>query len=183
MTAPTDPPSGRAPDAGYSDQFVDMLEAVQRPQVVRLQAEVARLQAALRDAAVLANLNLRDERDGYRTAAELLQAELTRLTIEHAGCSNLSHAEASRIFVEAQQMRAERDAAREALAASRAMAGDLDMLLAGGIEMKPATDGPVTFEALLMLVQAMTLHRDQYRACAAARPDEPTTEGDTSDGS
>lgn len=36
---------------------------------------------------ILVNLNLRDERDGYRTAAELLQAELIRVTVLTLHCN------------------------------------------------------------------------------------------------
>jgi hypothetical protein len=44
-----------------------------------------------------------------------------------------------------------------------AMVDDLDMLLFGGIELKPTDDGPVTFEAMLHLMQMMALHCDVWR--------------------
>lgn len=48
-----------------------------------------------------------------------LRDELTRLRAAHADCSNLSHAEAARIFTEAKDMREERDAALAEAAALR----------------------------------------------------------------
>lgn len=47
--------------------------------------------------------------------------------------------------------------------AGDAMVDDLDMLLFGGIELKPTDDGPVTFEAMLHLMQMMALHCDAWR--------------------
>jgi hypothetical protein len=52
---------------------------------------------------------------------------------------------------------------RALVEAGDAMADDLDMLLFGGIELKPTDDGPVTFEAMLHLMQMMALHCDGWR--------------------
>jgi hypothetical protein len=47
--------------------------------------------------------------------------------------------------------------------AGDAMAEEIGMLIQGGIEVKPASDGPVTFEAMIHMLQMMTLHRDAWR--------------------
>ena len=59
--------------------------------------------------------------------------------------------------------------AAELLATADRMATDVSEMLAGGIEMKPTTDGSVTFEAMLMLLQMLTLHRDEYRRLRGGR--------------
>jgi hypothetical protein len=56
------------------------------------------------------------------------------------------------------------DRGRAILEAANAMAEAVGDLLAGGVEMKPTTDGPVTFEALVMMLQTLTLQRERYRA-------------------
>lgn len=58
--------------------------------------------------------------------AEQARQEIARLTAEHANCSNLSHAEASRIFEEARQMRTlaeERGLALESIGRAVGMEG------------------------------------------------------------
>jgi hypothetical protein len=47
--------------------------------------------------------------------------------------------------------------------AGDAMVDEIGMLIQGGIEVKPASDGPVTFEAMIHMLQMMTLHRDAWR--------------------
>jgi hypothetical protein len=52
--------------------------------------------------------------------------------------------------------------------AADAMAESVDELLASGMEMKPHKTGQMTFEAMLMLVQMLGVHRETYRAAVAA---------------
>lgn len=61
-----------------------------------------------------------------------------------------------------------RIAALEAVrAAGDALAGSVGELISGGIEMKPVERGPVTFEAVVMLIHMLGVHLDAYRAATA----------------
>lgn len=147
----------------YSPEEHHSLTGCQRKTIAGLRADVAR-ERERADAAELALAELRATGDDMTRAIWRL---LGLMEIDNHDAQMNAYLDAREPFQRWREVLYATPAperGRALLAAGHALAEAVEALLVGGIEMKTAPDGPVTFEAMLMLIQMLGATRDQWRA-------------------